>query len=128
MKKAFFIPAVVLSVAAVVWIAVALTHPEMSLPWSGTVTAVVYGLCADLIALLYLLAFRKKGNSPAMIAAAALELAAIFFLVFSIFTRSTESGNSIFLPIALGLNCCAMILNARLRKKEKTDKKTEATE
>lgn len=60
MKKRFFIPACVLSAAAVGFVIFAMGHPELSFPWDGWITGILYGLYADAVVLLFILAFCKK--------------------------------------------------------------------
>ena len=56
MKKRFFIPACVLVVAAVGFVIYAVGLLEMSCPWSIQITHILYGLYADAVILLYVLA------------------------------------------------------------------------
>lgn len=60
MKKRFFIPARVLVVAAVGFVIYAVGHLEMSFPWSIQITHILYGLYADAVILLYVLALWKR--------------------------------------------------------------------
>ena len=60
MKKWFFIPACVLSAASVGFVIFAMGHPELSFPWDNWITGILYGLYADAVVLLFILAFCKK--------------------------------------------------------------------
>lgn len=60
MKKRFFIPACVLVVAAVGFVIYAVGLLEMSFPWSIQITHILYGLYADAVILLYVLALWKR--------------------------------------------------------------------
>lgn len=42
MKKQFFIPACLLSAAAVGFVIFAMGHPELSFPWDGWITGILY--------------------------------------------------------------------------------------
>lgn len=50
-----------------------------------------------------------------------LELGAVFFLVQSMLTVIPEGKSNWYLPLALGLNCIALLLNA-IQQKKKTIK------
>ena len=60
MKKQFLIPACVLAAVAVGFVMYALGHPELSFPWSTQLTHILYGLYADAVVLLFVLAFWKR--------------------------------------------------------------------
>lgn len=116
MKKRFFIPACVLAAAAVGFVIYALGHPELSFPWSVQITHILYGLYVDAVILLLVLAFWKKtdrANIPMIV----VELGAVFFLVQSMLTVFPEGEANWYLPLALGLNCIALCLNAMQRKR-----------
>ena len=118
MKKRFFIPACVLTTAAIGFVIYALGHPELSFPWSVQITHILYGLYVDAVVLLFVLAFWKQ-TSRAYILAVILELGAVFFLVQSILTVFPRGQSNWYLPLALGLNCIALFLNAAQRVKSK---------
>ena len=118
MKKRFFIPACVLAVAAIGFIAYALGHPERSFPWSVQITHILYGLYVDAVLLLFVLAFWKKATCLNVLTLL-FELGAVFFLVQSILTVFPEGQSNWYLPLALGLNCVALFLNAAQRKNNK---------
>ena len=48
-------------------------------------------------------------------------LGAVFFLVQSILTVIPEGNSNWYLPLALGLNCIALFLNAAQRRKNQKD-------
>lgn len=117
MKKQFFIPACVLAAAAISFVIYALGHPELSFPWSVQITHILYGLYVDAVILLFVLAFWKK-RDWAYILAIVLELGAVFFLVQSMLSVFPEGKSNWYLPLALGLNCVALFLNAIQRRKQ----------
>lgn len=121
-KKRFFIPACVLAVAAIGFVVYAVGHPELSFPWSIQFTRVLYGLYADAVLLLFVLAFWKK-TDRANIPMIALELGAVFFLIQSMLTVIPEGESNWYLPLALGLNCIALRLNAIQKKKPQREEK-----
>ena len=125
MKKQFFIPACVLAVAAIGFVVYALGHPELSFPWSMQLTNILYGLYVDAVMLLFVLAFWKKTDS-AYILVVILELGAVFFLVQSMLTVFPEGESNWYLPLALGLNCVALLLNAIQRRKQKKEDERKA--
>ena len=116
MKKRFFIPACVLAAAAISFVIYALGHPERSFPWSIQITHILYGVYADAVLLLFVLAFWKKATRLNILALL-FELGAVFFLVQSILTVIPEGKSNWYLPAALGLNCIALFLNAVQRRK-----------
>lgn len=58
-KKISRIVGLVMVIIAIVFVVFALNHPEMSFPWSNTVTWVLYGLYA-LVTAVFLIAPTKK--------------------------------------------------------------------
>ena len=116
MKKQFFIPACVLAAVAIGFIIFALGHPELSLPWSTQITHVFYGLYVDAVVLLFILTFWKKSDKT-LVVMIVLELAAVYFLVQSVLTVIPEGEANWYLPLALGLNCIALLLNEIHRRK-----------
>lgn len=118
MRKQFFIPACVLTVAAICFIAFALGHPELSFPWSIQITHVLYALYVDVIVLLLLLTFWKKGDRR-HIPMIVLELGVVFFLILSMFTTFAEGEANWYLPMALCLNAWALLYNLVNRKTTK---------
>ena len=120
MKKHFFILACVLVVAAIGFVIYAAGHPELSFPWSIQITHILYGLYADAVVLLFVLAFWKKTDS-AYIPVVLLELGAVFFLVQSMLTVFPDGESNWYLPLALGLNGIALLWNAAWRRKQKRE-------
>ena len=125
MKKQFFIPACVLAVAAIGFAMYAAGHPELSFPWSVQITHILYGLYVDAVVLLFVLTFWKNATCLNILTLL-LELGAVFFLVQSILTVFPEGKLNWYLPLALGLNCVALFLNAAQRRKQ--SKKDESKE
>lgn len=121
MKKRFLIPACALLAAAVGFVMYALGHPELSFPWSIQMTHILYGLYVDAVMLLFVLAFWKKATCLHVLTLL-LELGAVFFLVQSILTVFPEGESNWYLPLALGLNAIALLLNAvQQRKQQRKD-------
>lgn len=119
MKKRFFIPACVLSIAAIGFVIFAMGHPELSFPWDNWITGILYGLYADAVVLLFILAFCKK-VTPLNILSIIFLLGAVFFLMQSILGLFPDWHANWYLPLALGLNCIAVSLNmAQMRKNRK---------
>lgn len=59
-EKTLFIPACVLSAVAVGDVLFAAEHPERSFPWGREMTGILYGVYADAVVLLFILAFAQK--------------------------------------------------------------------
>lgn len=120
MRKRWFIPACVLTAAAIGFVIYALGHPELSFPWGNQITNILYGLYVVAVVLLFVLAFWEK-TDRANILTLLLELGAVFFLVQSILTLFPEGESDWYLPLALGLNCIALFQNAIQRRKNRKD-------
>ena len=124
MKKRYFIPACVLAVASIGFVIYAAGHSELSFPWSIQITHILYGLYLDAVVLLFVLAFWKKATCLHILTLL-LELGAVFFLVQSILTVFPEGKPNWYLPLALGLNCVALFLNAIQRRKQQGKEKAK---
>ena len=119
MKKRFFIPACVLSAAAVGFVIFAMGHPELSFPWEGWITGIFYGVYVDAMILLFILTFYKKFTCLNILTII-FELGAVFFLVQSLMGLFPDGHANWYLPLALGLNCIGILLNiAQIRKNRK---------
>ena len=125
MKKRFFILACVLAAAAIGFAIYAAGHPELSFPWSVQITHILCGLYVDAVVLLFVLAFWKKTDRANVLMFIA-ELGAVFFLVQSMLTVFPEGKPNWYLPLALGLNCVALCLNAARRKQQKKEDERKA--
>ena len=106
-----------LAAVSIGFIIYVLGHPELSFPWSTQITHIFYGLYADAVVLLFVLAFCKKVTGRNILITI-LELGAVFFLVQSMLSVFPDGQSNWYLPLALGLNCIAMFLNAAQRKKK----------
>ena len=104
-----------LAAAAFGFVIYALGHPELSFPWSAQIARILCGLYADAMVLLFVLASWKKA-ACLHILTLLLELGAVFFLVQSMLTVFPDGHSNWYLPLALGLNCIALFLNAAQRK------------
>ena len=118
MKKRFLIPACVLAAAAIGFVIYALGHPELSFPWGVRITHILYGLYVDAVVLLFVLAFWKKATLLNLLTLL-FELSAIFFLVQSMLSVFPKDESNWYLPLALGLNCVALFLNAAQKRKSR---------
>lgn len=126
MKKEFLISAFVLVAAAIGFIVYALGHPELSFPWDNQITNILYGIYADVVVLLFVLAFGTEFtrlNILTMI----FELGAVFFLIQAMLNSFSDYRSKWYLPLAMFLNCIALFLNVVQQKKKKNDRK-EKTE
>lgn len=124
MKIRFLIPACVLAAAAVGFVIYAAGHPELSLPWSIQITHILYGLYVDAVVLLFVLAFWKKATCLNILTLL-FELGAVFFLVQSILAVIPDGESNWYLPLALGLNCIALLLNAIQQRKQQGKEKAK---
>ena len=78
----------------------------------------------NVVVLLFVLAFWKKATRLNVLTLL-LELGAVFFLVQSILTVFPEGESNWCLPLALGLNCVALFLNAAQRRKQQKKEKAK---
>lgn len=117
MKKRFFIPVCVTSTVAIGFVIFVMGHPELSFPWDGWITGILYGLYADAVVLLFILSFSKK-LTGLNILTIIFELGAVFFLVQSILGLFPDGHANWYLPLALGLNCVALFLNITQQRKQ----------
>ena len=120
MKKRFFVPACVLLAAAIGFAIFASGHPELSFRWSHPVTCLLYGVYADAVVLLFVLAFWKK-TDRVNILTLLFELGAVFFLVQSLLAVFPAGESNWYLPLALGLNGVALFLSEIRRRKNRRD-------
>ena len=59
-KKISRIIGSIMFVAAIVFVIFALNHPEMSFPWSNTITYLLYGLYFVVMVIMFVAPFKKK--------------------------------------------------------------------
>lgn len=118
MKKQFFIPACVLTIAAIGFVLYALGHPELSFTWDAQITHILYGVYVDIVVLLIVLAFWKTMDRVYVLAII-FELGSVYFLVQSMLTVFPKGESNWYLPLALGLNCIALCLNAVQKKRSR---------
>lgn len=125
MKKRFLIPACVLSVALIGWVIFAMLHPELSFPWDSRTSGILYGLLADTVVLLFILAFCKKWTLLNILSIVFL-LGAVFCLVQSVLGLAPDGQPNRYLPLANVLNCIALFLNlAQVRKNRKNQEQKD---
>ena len=115
-KKVYYILGGILCLLAAAFIAVALTHPELSFPWPNYVSYTMYVLYGIYTVLIFCMP-KLKGASLAACGIVAVQFIALSFLALSIGTRSTPDGSSWYLTIALGLTCAANFANLALQKR-----------
>ncbi len=61
-KKVSRIIGIIMLAAAVIFVIIALTHPEMSMPFNNGVTYAIYAIYAALTVLLLIAPFKKSGK------------------------------------------------------------------
>ena len=59
-KKTSRIIGIVMLVLAIAFIIFAFSHPEMSFPWSNTITYLLYGVYFIVMVVMFVAAFKKK--------------------------------------------------------------------
>ena len=113
-----------LASVAIGFVIYAAGHPELSFPWSIQITHILCGLYVNVVVLLFVLAFWKNATCLNVLTLL-FELGAVFFLVQSILTVFPEGESNWYLPLALGLNCVALFLNAAQRRKQQKKEKAK---
>ena len=98
-------------------------HPELSFPGNNWVTGILCGLYADAVVMLFILAFCKKATRVNILTII-FELGAVFFLVQVIWGLFPDGHANWFLPLALGFNCIALLLNLAQMRKNRKDSRT----
>ena len=124
MKKRFFIPACVTSAVAIGFVIFAIGHPKLCFPWDGWITGILYGLYADAVVLLFILAFCKKVTLLNILSIIFL-LGAVFFLMQSILGLFPDRHANGYLPLAQTLTCIALFLNLAQIRKNRKDNRTD---
>lgn len=99
------------------FIIIALTHPELSFPWSNRVSFTIYVLYAVYTILVFIMP-RFKGASLAACGILAVQFIALSFIVLSIGWRFKTGETNWYLPIGLGLTCAANFAGIALRKRK----------
>ena len=87
-------------------------------------TGILYGLYADAVVLLFILAFCKKVTGLNILTII-FELGAVFFLVQAILGLFPDGHANGYLPLALRLNCIALFLNLAQIRKNRKDSRTD---
>ena len=118
MKKRFFVPACVLAAVAVALAVCAAEGLKQPLPWSARTTRVLCGLTADAALVLLVLALCHQ-MTRLNILTLLFEMGAVFFLVQSLLTVLPKGELGGDLPLALSMNCIALLLNAIQRRKNR---------
>lgn len=115
-KKKYYILGGILCLAALVFIAVALMHPELSFPWKNWVSYTVYALYAIYTVLVFCMP-RFKNPSLAVCGILAVQFAAFALIVIYIGTRNTPNESSWYLTSGLILTCAGNLTNLALKKR-----------
>ena len=121
-NKKYYISGGILCLIAVIFSAVALTHPELSFPWPNPVSYIIYALYAIYTVLVF---FMPKFKNPSLAVCGivgadfvSLSLIAIYFG-----TRNTPHESSLYLIFGLALVCAANFANIALQKKRNSEEK-----
>lgn len=119
MKKAFLYPAILLTVLGAVFLIFALSHPELSFPWSNKITYILYSLYLTIIIFLFIMSFVGNKLSALNLITLILEMCSVFFLFNSMFLTLIVHESNWYLPVSLLFLIPALAINSiavKLRK------------
>ena len=120
-KKFYYVFGGFLCLLAAVFFVVALTHPELSLPWANWVNYTIYALYGIYTVLIFCMP-KFKGAGIAACGILAVEFIALAFIVLSIGIHFETHQTNWYLPIGLGLTCVANFTNLAIQKKKRGNK------
>lgn len=106
-----------LCLLALIYIAIALTHPELSFPWPNWVNYAIYALYGIYTVLTFCMP-KFKGASLAACGILAVQFIALALIVLSIGSHFAAGESNWYLPMGLGLTCAANFTNLALQKKQ----------
>lgn len=116
-KKTYAVLGSALCLLAAVFIAIALSHPELCFPWPNWVSYTLYSLYAIFTAVVFLMP-KFKGASLAVCGIAAVDFLALALIVIYIGTRGTAHENSLYLTAGLALSCIVNFANIATQKRK----------
>lgn len=108
----------ILCLLVLVYIAIALTHPERSFPWPNWVSCTMYALYGIYTVFMFCMP-KFKGASLAACGILAVQFIALAFIVLSIDSHLAAGESNWYLPIGLGLTCAANFTSLALQKKQR---------
>ncbi len=120
-KKSFYIPGGVLCLIAAVFIAFALTHPELSFPWPNWVSYTLYAMYAVYTVLVFCMPKLKK-PSLAVCGILAVQMIALALFVIFIGIRKTSENSEWLLFSGLALTFIGNLANFLLLKRNTKSK------
>lgn len=119
MKKTFLYTAILLTVLGAVFLIFALSHPELSFPWSNKITYILYSLYLTIIIFLFIMSFVGDKLSALNLITLILEMCSVFFLFNSMFLTLIVHESNWYLPVSLLFLIPALAINSiavKLRK------------
>ncbi len=118
MKNRYAIFGIILVALGLIFIAIALTNPQMSFPWSNWVSYTLYGFYIVYTVLVFCMP-RLEHASIIGCVILALEFIALGLIVISIGVRTTPNDYNWYLPAGLSISAFAQFLNLFLVKRRK---------
>lgn len=116
-NKKYCILGGILCLAAVIFTAIALTHPELAFPWPNWVSYAIYALYLIFTVLVFCMP-KFKNPSLAACGILAMQLAALALVFIYFGTRNTPHENDFYLFSALFLAFFPNLLNLILQKRK----------
>ena len=120
-NKSYYILGGILCLIAVIFAAVALTHPELSFPWANWVSYTLYALYLIYTVRVFCM---PKFRNPSLAACgiAAVQFVSLALIVIYIGTRKTPNESNLYLISGLVLTCAANFTNLALQKRKGKNK------
>ena len=118
-NKSFYIAGGILCLIAVIFAAVAFTHPELSFPWKNWVSYTLYALYAVYTSLVFCM---PKFKAPSLVACGivAVEFIALALIVIYIGTRGTPNESGLYLLLGLLLTFFGNLTYLIMQKMKKS--------
>ena len=116
-NKVYYVPGGFLCLLAVILAAVVFTHPELSFPWPNWVSYTIYAFYLIYTVLVFCMP-KFKNPSLAACGIAAVQFAALAFIVIYIGTRNTPNESTWYLTLGLALTCTANFTNLAIQKRK----------
>lgn len=116
-NKSYYVWGGILCLIAVIFTAVAFTHPELSFPWPNWVSYTIYALYVIYTVLVFCM---PKFRNPSLAACgtAAAQFIALALIVIYIGTRNTPNESTWYLTSGLALTCAANFTNLAIQKRK----------
>lgn len=116
--KSYYILGSILCLLAVIFTAVAFTHPELSFPWANWVSYTVYILYGIYTTLVFCMP-KFRNPSLAVCGFTAVQFIALALVVIYIGTKNTPNESILYLVSGLMLTCAADLAGFAIQKRKR---------